>query len=155
MPGNRALNGKPRAQLPEALLDIGEIDLLRFLDQRTHPVDAPARHDLPADAVDHLADAFQRNRPRIDRLPAGRFFGELGDIEVAIGRQHQGARDGRGRHNQKIDGMALGRQRHALVHAETMLLVDHGQGEVGELDILLDQRMRADHEMDRTVGQAF
>ena len=36
-----------------------------------------------------------------------------------------------------------------------MLLVDHGQGEVGELDVLLHQRVRADHEMDRAVGQAL
>ena len=50
--------------------------------------------------------------------------------------------------------MALGGKRHALMHAEAMLLVDHGQREVGELDIFLHQRMRADHEMDRAVGQA-
>ena len=149
------LAGKARAQLAEALLDIGEVDFLRFLDQRAHPVDAPARRDLPADAVDHLADALQRNGAGVDRLPAGRLLGELGDVEVAVGREHQRARDGRGGHDQKIDGMALGRQRHALVHAEAMLLVDHGQGEVGELDVLLHQRMRADHEMDRAVGQAL
>ena len=35
-----------------------------------------------------------------------------------------------------------------------MLLVDHRQREVGELDILLHQRVGADHELDRAVGQA-
>jgi hypothetical protein len=43
-------------------------------------------------------------------------------------------------------------KRHALMHAEPVLLVDHGQRQVGEFDILLHQRMRADHELDRAVG---
>ena len=49
--------------------------------------------------------------------------------------------------------MALGRKRHALMHAEAMLLVDHGQSEVGEFDVLLHQRMRADNELDRAVAE--
>ena len=147
------LAGKARAQQPEALLDIGEVDFLRFLDQRTDPVDAGPGRDLAADAVAHLADALQRNGARVDRQPAGRLLGELGDVEVAIGRQHQGARDGRRRHDQEIDGMALGGQRHALVHAEAMLLVDDSQCQVGEFDFLLDQSMGADHELQRDGGR--
>ncbi len=102
-----------------------------------------------------LADALQRQCPRVDRLPALRLLGELGDIEIAVGRQHQGARDRCRRHDEQVDGVALRRQRHALVHAEPVLLVDHDHGEVGELDILLHQRVRADHELDRAVGEAL
>ena len=52
---------------------------------------------------------------------------------------------------------ALGRralllQRDPLVHAEPVLLVDDGEGEVGEPHALLDQRVGADHQVDGPVG---
>ena len=149
------LAGEARAQQALALLGIGEVDFLRLLDQRADPVDPGAAGDHAAGGIDHLADALERNGAGVDRLAAGRLLGELRDIEVAVGRQHQRARDGRGRHDQKIDGLRLGGERHALVHAEAMLLVDHGEREIGELDFLLDQRVRADDELDRTIGQAL
>ena len=40
------------------------------------------------------------------------------------------------------------RQRQALVHAEAVLLVDDGEREIAERDVLLEQRMRADQEVD-------
>ena len=42
-------------------------------------------------------------------------------------------------------------QRRPLQHAEPMLLVDHHQPELPEGDVALDQRVRADHQMDRPV----
>ena len=42
-----------------------------------------------------------------------------------------------------------------LLHAELVLLVDDDQAEVGELDVLLDQRLRADGEVDLSVGQVL
>ena len=41
----------------------------------------------------------------------------------------------------------------ALAHAEAVLLVDHGDGERGEDDVGLDQRMRADDHRQLAVGQ--
>ena len=41
-----------------------------------------------------------------------------------------------------------------LVHAEPVLLVDHGQRQVGELDPFLHQRVRADDEVDLAVADA-
>ena len=149
------LAGEARAQQAMALLGVGEVDVLGLLDQRAHPVDPRAGADHAADGFGHLADALEREGAGVDRLPAGRLLGELGDVEVAVGRQHQGARDRRRGHHQQVDRLALGGERHALVDAEAVLLVDHGQRQVGELDVLLHQRMRADHELDRAVGQAL
>ncbi len=39
-------------------------------------------------------------------------------------------------------------ERGALLDAEAVLLVDDGDGEVGELDLALDQRVRADGDPD-------
>ena len=39
--------------------------------------------------------------------------------------------------------------------AEVLLLVDHQQAEILELDGLAEQRMRADHDVDRAVGEAL
>jgi len=64
---------------------------------------------------------------------ARRLFRELGDT-----RSHRppasGARDGRGRH-EKRSTTGSWTERHALMHAEAVLLVDHGERQVGELDI--------------------
>ena len=42
-----------------------------------------------------------------------------------------------------------------LVQAEPVLLVDDGERQVGERHALLDQRVRADHQVDRAVGDAL
>ena len=46
-------------------------------------------------------------------------------------------------------------ERVALMHAEAMLLVDDREREVLERDILLEQRVRADQEIDLTDGEAI
>ncbi len=47
----------------------------------------------------------------------------------------------------------LGAQRGALLDAEAVLLVDDDHAEAGEVDRVLDQRVGADHDVDRSVGQ--
>ena len=42
-----------------------------------------------------------------------------------------------------------------LVDAELVLLVDDDERELGELDIVLDQRLRADGNVDLSIGQRF
>ena len=39
------------------------------------------------------------------------------------------------------------------MHAEAMLLVDHHKREVAECDRLLEQRVRADENVDATLGE--
>ena len=101
------LAGKARTQELEALLDIGQVDFLRFLDQRTHPVDPCARADHAADALDDLGEALEGDRARVDRQAAGGLLRELGNIEVAVRRQHEGAGYGRRGHDQEVHRLAL------------------------------------------------
>ena len=65
-------------------------------------------------------------------------------------RHEQRARDRRRRHDQHAGAAlaALGLQGQALVHAEAVLLVDDGEGQVLERDIRLEQGVRADQDVD-------
>ena len=47
----------------------------------------------------------------------------------------------------------FGLQRETLMHAESMLLVDHHERKVAEFDRLLEQSVRADENVDATLGE--
>ena len=55
--------------------------------------------------------------------------------------------------HQHVDRLAFLRQRETLMHAEAMLLVDDGQREIAERDLVLEQRMGADQEIDVASGE--
>ena len=42
---------------------------------------------------------------------------------------------------------ALLAQRSPLLHAEAVLLVDNGDRKIAEVDLFLDERVRADHDL--------
>ena len=136
------------AQLREALLRGGEIDLLGFLDQRADPIGALAVGEGAADRVLDLLEARQRDGAGVDRLAAGRLLAQFGNIHVAEIGQHQRARDRRRGQHQHVDGFALLRQREPLMHAEAVLLVDDGEREIAECDLVLEQRVGADQQID-------
>ena len=78
------------------------------------------------------------------------------DIQVAVQGHGQGARDRCRRHHQDVRRPAAGAlrpQAGALVHAETVLLVDDGQAERLEDDRVFQQGMGTDQDPDRTVAQ--
>ena len=80
-----------------------------------------------------------------DDLPAaGRQFVDHRYVEIAVERHRQRARNRRRGHHEHIRRDALLHQLESLHHAEAMLLVDDDEAEFGELDVFLDQRMRAD-----------
>ena len=86
----------------------------------------------------------------VDRPPPRRQVAQDGHVEVAVGGQRQRARDRRRRHVEHVRREVAGRlavQRAALVDAEAVLLVDHGDGEPVELHRALDQRVRADEQL--------
>src|SRR3546814_7646827 len=78
-----------RLQLGLPSLRRGEVADLRFLDERTDPIDFCFTPDGPSDRSDHVLEARQRNCTRVDRLPAGRFLQQPGRIEIAIGRSEE------------------------------------------------------------------
>ncbi len=130
-----------------------QLDLLGLLHQRADPVDLLAFADRVGNPPDQLVQPIERQRHGADRPAASRLLRQPRDIHVAEGGQHQRARDRRRRHHQHVRGVALGGDRQPLVHAEAMLLVDHGKHEVAERHLFLEQRMRADHDVNRSVFQ--
>ena len=81
------------------------------------------------------------------RAPGGQ-LGQRGGLQVAVHGHGDRPRDRGGRHDQDVRPVArgLGAQRVALFHAEPVLLVDHHQAQVGELDLVLEQGVGADHD---------
>ena len=74
-------------------------------------------------------------------------------VEIAVQRERERSRNRRRRHEQHVGRLALGAERLALLHAEAMLLVDDGEAEVRELGRLLHERVRADDERRRRLGE--
>ena len=101
-----------------------------------------------ADRAHHFFETAVRHRAGIDRLAPGRLLAQFRDVHVAEIGQHQRARDRRRAQHQHVDRLALGGQREPLAHAKAMLLVDHGQRQRLEDDVVLDQRVGADQHID-------
>ena len=100
-------------------------------------------------------EPLDRHGAGVDRLAPRRLLVEARDVHVAIGGQQQRARDRRRRHHQELGAAscAFGLQREALMHAEAMLLVDDRKREIAERDVVLEQRMRADDDVDLARGE--
>ena len=120
-----------------------------LLDQRADHIHLPARLDL---LVDEGGDAPPHILPHgigLDRLAAGRQLVQHGHVKVAVQDERERARDGGGGHDEHMRRFALGRERGALRHAEAVLLVRHDRAQPVEGDALLDERVRADHDLRR------
>ena len=81
--------------------------------------------------------------------------GDHREIADAFERHRERARDGRRRQRQHVDLRTKALQLLLLAHAEAVLLVDDDEAEVLELHVGLQELVRADHEIDPTVGEAF
>ena len=125
-------------------------------DQRANPVHLPAFAAGGADAIDHFAAALAAHHHGRYRRAARRHFVDHRHVEIGVGRHRQGARDRRRGHHQLVRHQlaiaALVAQGQALVHAEAVLLVDDGQGQILAGHAFLHQGMRADHHARRAGG---
>ncbi len=144
------LVAEPRLQFHKALLGGGDIEDFRFRDERADPIDLRAALDRTAGPLDHLVEPLSRYDPRRDRLPSRWLLVEPRDVHIAVAREQQRAGDRCRRHHQEFRAFAgaLRLQCEALMHAETMLFVDHGKRQIAELDRLLEQSMGADQNVD-------
>src|SRR3546814_3794570 len=79
---------------PATILGGGEVDVLRLLDQRADPVDLRIARKGARNAIHHLVEAVERERPGLDRLAARRPLGEARDVHVAVGGEHERERKG-------------------------------------------------------------
>ena len=131
-----------------------QIDLFRFFDERIDDVGLASGVELLLhELVDVRTPRFRlhggENRP-----PARRHVAHHGDVEIAIDRQRERSRNGRGGHHQDVRVQPFRSKRGALHHAEAMLLVDDGQAQRMKIHGALHQRVRAHHQMDVSRGQA-
>src|SRR5271165_1025390 len=88
---------------------------------------------------------------RLDGSAAGRKLVEDGDVEIAIERERERARDGRGGQHENVRHVAVARgfvhEAFTLKDAEAMLLVDGNEAKAREVDLVFDQRVRANDEL--------
>src|SRR5580692_11927241 len=95
----------------------------------------------------------------VDGRSTGREFVEDGDVEVAIERERERARDGRGGEDEDVRRVAVGggfvHEALALEDAEAVLLVDGGETEARELDLVFDEGVSADDELRFAGADAF
>ena len=124
------------------------------LDLVVQEVDLPAALQL---AQHRLADraAGLGAHEGLDREAPLRRGRDHREIAQAFERHAQRARDRRGGERQHVDLGAHRLDRLLVAHAEAVFLVDHEQAEALELDLVADQRVRADDDVDGAVGQAF
>ena len=81
-------------------------------------------------------------------MPPCRLLAQFRDVHVAEVSKHERTRDRRRTQYEDIDGFALVGEREPFAHAKAVLFVDNGQCQRLERHIVLDQRMRADQQID-------
>ena len=153
---------EPHTELREHLLQaLGaggrrlQVRALGHVDHRIDHVALPPRRALAAqERVDARPGGLGAQR-RFHRAPPRRPLAQLGHVEVPVQRQRQRPRDRGRREEQDVRRVAFFGQGGALLHAETVLLVDHGKAEALEAHRLLDQRVRAHDEPRPAAGDAL
>ena len=122
-------------------------DRFGLLDERTDDEGLVTGRDLFAHEVIGQIPVFGVDHLRLDRDAAQRHLVDDGQRHLPVHRQRQRAWDGRGGHGKEVrPASAFGAQQLALASPEPVLLVDDCETQVEELDLVLDQGVRADHE---------
>ena len=119
---------------------------VRLVDQRHDDERPMPGRRIRSDPVPDGADGVGMADPGPDRDAALRRRPQIGDVEVGVEDLAERPRDRRRRHQQDVRGVTagLGLELAALLDAEAVLLVDDDDAEGGELDPLLDERVRPD-----------
>ncbi len=132
---------------------------LRFFDDRIDDVGLMAGGNFAAEKFPDAGKMRLGGEARLDGRAAGGQLVEDGDIEVAVESERERARDGRGGEDEDVRRVAVGggfvHEAFALEDAEAVLLVDGDEAEAGELDLVFDQRVRADDELGFAGANAF
>src|SRR5471030_1810246 len=111
--------------------------------------------DLAFQKAEGLLDLVGGIVPGLDGLAAGREFIDNGYVQIAVERHGKGAGNGSGGHDQDVGGDALLHHAQALKDAEAVLLIDDGEAEFLEFDVIFEQRVSADGYLDQTLCQQF
>ena len=122
-------------------------DTRNILNAVVHIKHLPAAQQLAAHGGGHLRVLVSTHIREHGQTILGR-GGERGHLANAGDRHLQRARDGRGRQAQHVHVGAQGFERLLVLDAETLLLVDDHQPQILELDLRIEQLVRADHNVD-------
>ena len=140
--------------LPERLREaLGGFETVQvgFLDCGADDIDLMARLALFFNkGVQPLTLVFS-DQEGIDRETTGRKLSDDGNVQISVGDERERPRDRRGRHDEKVRRLALGRKRGSLRHTEAVLLIADDEGEILECHVLRDERVRADDELRAAV----
>ena len=101
----------------------------------------------------HLVQPVEIDQPRVDGFAARRFLIKDRDIHIAEIGEDERARYRCRRHHQQVRRTTLAAEGEALVHAEAVLLIHHGQRQIGKGHIILKQRVGAHGNVDGAIGQ--
>ena len=91
----------------------------------------------------------------LDGDAVGRRRGEIGDVADAEHRHVERAGNRRGCHREHVDTRPQRLEPLLHVDAKPLLLVDHEQAKVGEVDVGLGEPVSADHDIDLARGEAL
>ena len=120
----------------------------RSPDEGVHEVGLPSPVQLLAHPAVDLLLVSLPGEVRDHGPAAPRHGADRGHVQVAEGRQREGARDRRGRHQQQVGGFPLAHDRGALRDAEPVLLVHDHEPQAAEGDIGREQGVRAEQQVD-------
>jgi len=132
---------------------------LRFFDDGIDDVSLMARGDFAAEKFQTPGRCCSVVMRVTIGVRAGRKLVENGNVEVAIEGQRERARNRRRRQHQDVRRVAVRsgfvHQALALEDAEAVLFINGHEAEPRELDVIFDQRMRADDELRFAGSNAF
>src|SRR5258708_5110712 len=124
---------------------------LRFFDDGINDVALVAGCDFAAERFPNAGEMLFGGHARDDGRAPWRELIENGNVEVAIERERERARDGRGGEDEDVRGVAMGggfvHQALALQDAKAVLLVNGDQAQADEGDVVFNQRVGADDEL--------
>src|ERR1700722_9065660 len=121
--------------------------LLRFFNHWIDHVGLPSGGDFAAGKLPDSRELAFVGPAGFDGRAPRRHFVDHRNFEVAVQRQRQGARNGRGGHDQHVGRGAFVHQFFSLQDAEAVLLVDDDQAEPLKRHWIFDQRVRAHHDL--------
>ena len=130
-----------------------EVRLLRFLDHGQDDVRLPAVGALLPHEVENLLPLARGPEGGADGASPGRPLPKRRDVEIAVQRERERARDRRRGEQQDVGGGALPDEGGPLLHAETMLLVDDHEPQPPERDALLHEGMGANSQSRLSRGE--
>lgn len=130
------------------------VEFFGFFDERMDDVSLAALVELGFEEGGDVLEFGGVADGRDDFATFARAFVDGGDIEVAVEREGERARDGGGGHDEHIgDGVALGDESGALGDAEFVLFVDDGEAELRKADAVVEKGVGADENVGKVFGE--